>query len=236
MEEERVEELAAETALEPSELEVEPAEKDEIAALRAELEQCQQRARANLEGWQRAQADFSNYKRRQRQEMDNLRKFGNEDLLKKLLSLADDFERAFATIPYSLRELSWIEGVWLIGRKLLAIFEQEGIEPIQTKDAHFDPRWHEAVIHEENADYADGQIMEELQRGYRLADRVLRPALVKVAKAPAAPPPSEPAVVADVELPVEQAAAVVAAVDDEPDVDAAKSADVPTPEEEPKLN
>ncbi len=181
--EEVIEEQEIDTAQEATEVEEEALEKDETTALREELERQKRRAKENLAGWQRAQADFSNYKRRQQQEMENIRQLGNEQLLMKLLPLADDFERAFTTLPYSLRELSWIEGIWLVGRRLLAIFEQEGIQPIETNDAEFDPRWHEAVIHEETTEYEDGQIMEEFQRGYRIRDRVLRPALVKVAKA-----------------------------------------------------
>ncbi|NIV39196.1 MAG: nucleotide exchange factor GrpE [Anaerolineae bacterium] len=108
----------------------------------------------------------------------------NAVLLRKLLPVVDDFERAMATLPASLGQLTWCKGVLLIQHKLGAVLESEGVKPIETEGQAFDPRYHEAVTYEEVSDHEEGQIIGEVQRGYLLGDRVLRPALVRVAKAP----------------------------------------------------
>jgi molecular chaperone GrpE len=110
----------------------------------------------------------------------------NATLLRKLLPVVDDFERAMATLPANLGQLTWCEGVLLIQHKLAAVLESEGVKPIETEGQAFDPRYHEAVTYEEVSDheYGEGQIIGVVQRGYTLGERVLRPALVRVAKAP----------------------------------------------------
>ena len=106
----------------------------------------------------------------------------NEMLLAKLLHVVDDFDRALVAMPRELEHLGWIEGLWLVERKLRALLESEGVTPIEAVGRPFDPREHEAVIHEETGTAPDGQVIAEIQRGYRIRDRVLRPTLVKVAK------------------------------------------------------
>ena len=115
----------------------------------------------------------------------------NATLLRKLLPVLDDFERAMATLPMNLSQMTWIEGISLIKYKLDAIIESEGVEPVETEGQAFDPRRHEAVTYEEAEGYEDGQIIGEVQRGYILGERVLRPALVRVAKAPSPRPEEE---------------------------------------------
>lgn len=178
-EEEAAEEVAAgeATGEEPEEIE---RLKDELGEARAEADEY-------LDGWRRAQAEFSNYKKRQRAEQSKIRELANANLLRKLLPVLDDFERALATMPEGIAHLSWSQGLLMIERKLEAILETEGVEPIDTEGEAFDPNYHEAVTHEEMPGYQDGQIIGEVQKGYVLGDRVLRPALVRVAKAPAAP-------------------------------------------------
>ncbi|MBI3741415.1 MAG: nucleotide exchange factor GrpE [Chloroflexi bacterium] len=100
----------------------------------------------------------------------------------RLLAVLDDFDRAEQTIPDNLRELTWIDGVMIIARKLRGVFEAEGLVPIDALNKSFDPNFHEAVIHEETDQFEDGVVMAELQKGYKLGERVLRPTLVKVAK------------------------------------------------------
>jgi len=168
--------------------------RDELEKLRKELEEAKAQAAEYLDGWQRTQAEFSNYKKRQEAERAQVTTLANATLLRKLLPIVDDFERAATTLPDSLMQLTWCEGVFLIKHKLDAILESEGVKPIETEGQMFDPRYHEAVTYEEAQGHDDGQIIGEVQRGYTLGEWVLRPALVRVAKAPAVPesePPKE---------------------------------------------
>ena len=154
----------------------------ELEALRQELEKAKAQAAEYLDGWQRARAEFANYKKRNEQERQELFKLANATLIAKLLPIFDDFERAFQTLPSNLLSLTWIDGVALIYRRLQAILEAEGLTLIETEGQSFDPLLHEAVTYEESAEHQEGQIIGEVQRGYKLGDRVLRPALVRVAK------------------------------------------------------
>ena len=158
--------------------------REELQGLLEELEQAKVQAAGYLEGWQRAQAEFSNYKKRQEVGRAQLTTLANATLLRKLLPVVDDFERTVTTLPPSLSQLTWCEGVFLIRHKLDAVLESEDVTPIATEGQMFDPRYHEAVTYEEVSGYEEGQIIGEVQRGYTLGERVLRPALVRVAKAP----------------------------------------------------
>lgn len=191
---EKAEERPAEEPEEAAEAEKPPeeAEKvDELEALRRELEKAKAQAAEYLEGWQRTQAEFANYKKRNEQERQELLKLANATLIAKLLPIMDDFERAFQTLPRSLARLTWIDGIALIHRRLQAILEAEGLTVIETKGQSFDPLLHEAVSYEEVEGYDDGQIIEEVQKGYKLHDRILRPALVRVARGKPAPKAEE---------------------------------------------
>jgi len=161
-------------------------EVDEVEKLERELEQARAEAEEYLDGWRRTQAEFANYKKRQRAQEGTVRELANADLLRKLLPTLDDFERAIATVPGAILKLSWIQGLLLVKRGLEMVFESEGVEPIDVTGKTFDPFYHEAVTYEEVVGYEEGQIIGEVQQGYVLGDRVLRPALVRVAKAPAA--------------------------------------------------
>jgi molecular chaperone GrpE len=164
-------------------LETSPAKlTQELDELRRRVGQVEQEAADNKAGWQRAAADFANYKRRTEQEREQTLGLANELLLRKLLAVVDDFDRALAAMPRELGHLGWIEGVWVIDRKLRALLESEGLTPIEAAGKPFDPREHEAVVHQETTSVPDGTVISELQRGYRIRDRVLRPALVTVAK------------------------------------------------------
>jgi molecular chaperone GrpE len=164
----------------------------ELQRLEEELEKVRAQAAEYLDGWQRAQAEFSNYKKRQEAERVLVTEAANSTLLRKLLPIVDDFERAIDTLPDNLIQLTWCQGLLLIKHKLDAILESEGVKPIETGGQTFDPRYHEGVTYEEVPGYEDGQIIAEVQRGYTLGERVLRPALVRVAKASAAPQPESP--------------------------------------------
>jgi molecular chaperone GrpE len=95
----------------------------------------------------------------------------------------DDFDRALATVPEDAHE-GWVDGVRLVERKLRAVLEAEGVTPIEAVGEPFDPNLHEAVLHEKTTEHPDNQVIGEVQRGYRLHGRVLRPALVRVANNP----------------------------------------------------
>jgi len=182
---------AAPSATEVSAEEEQKAEKaeeeDEIAVLRRQLAEAEAKAAEYLDGWQRARAEFANYKRRNDQEKNELIKVANAALITRLLPALDDFERAFQTLPPGLSSLTWIDGIFLIYRKLLAILEAEGLTPIETQGQVFDPSVHEAVTHEPSTEYEEGHIIGEVQKGYKLGDRVLRPSLVRVSAGAPAP-------------------------------------------------
>ncbi len=180
--EEKIEEAAAEEVTVAEEVTEEVEEVSELEALRQELEEAKAQAAEYLDGWQRARAEFANYKKRNEQERQELFKLANTTLITKLLPIFDDFERAFQTLPSNLLSLTWIDGVALIYRRLQAILEAEGLTLIETEGQSFDPLLHEAVTYEESEEHDEGQIIGEVQRGYKLGDRVLRPALVRVAK------------------------------------------------------
>jgi molecular chaperone GrpE len=164
--------------------EIEAEELDEVGELLNALEGARDQAEEYLDGWRRTQAEFSNYKKRRRAEEDRVRELANAHLLRKLLPVMDGFERAIVTVPDGIRKLSWIQGLLMVRRELEFVLESEGVEPIDTEGEDFDPYYHEAVTHEEVPGYQEGQIIGEVQQGYVLGDRVLRPALVRVAKAP----------------------------------------------------
>jgi molecular chaperone GrpE len=153
----------------------------ELEALRAELQQVQAQAAEYLDGWQRARAEFANYKKRVEAERQELKRTSTEALLLKLLPVVDDFERAFQVLPEDSKDAAWVDGFTMILRKLQAVLESQDVTPIEAAGQPFDPLWHEAVMQEETDEHPDGYVTEEMQRGYRLGDRVLRPSMVKVA-------------------------------------------------------
>jgi len=129
----------------------------------------------------RMTADFANYRKRNEAERADFAKFAKADLIAKLLDVLDAYDRALATIPDELRTSSWVEGMWLIERKLRQVLEGEGLQAIDALGKPFDPYEHEAVAHIES-DEPEGTVIKEHQKAYRLHDRVIRPAMVTVAK------------------------------------------------------
>jgi len=159
-------------------------EAPEVEALKKQLEEEKQKAAENLAGWQRAAADFANYRRRAEQEKSELIKYANANLILKILPILDDFERAVQTMPNDrLAQLTWVDGIFLIERKLRAVLESEGLQPIPALGQSFDPAYHEAVLQDETAEAGqDGKVLAELQKGYKLNERVIRPTMVKVGR------------------------------------------------------
>jgi len=155
----------------------EVAEKEDIETLKQTLAEEKQKAENYLANWQRAQADFINYRRRSEQEKEEIGKFASSVLMLSLLPILDDLERALTSIPSNLAKLSWVDGVRLIERKLQASLEAQGLSPIKALGEPFDPKFHEAAMHGKGK---EGIVIAELQKGYKLHDRVIRPAMVVV--------------------------------------------------------
>ena len=129
----------------------------------------------------RMTADFANFRKRNEAERTEFAKFAKADLIAKLLDVLDGYDRALSTVPDDLRGQPWVEGMWLVERKLRRVLESEGLEPIDSLGTPFDPYLHEAVAHVKS-DEPEGTVIQEHQKAYRLHDRVIRPALVTVAK------------------------------------------------------
>lgn len=153
------------------------AEAEDIQSLREQIIEEKQKADNHLANWQRAQADFSNYKRRTEQEKNEQTKFSNAMLILNLLPVIDDLERALNTVPTALAGLTWFDGLRLIYRKLLSLLENQGLQVLEAEGKDFDPNLHEAIQHVEGE---DGKVVQVFQKGYRLHDRVIRPAMVTV--------------------------------------------------------
>ena len=146
----------------------------------AQLEKENEELRNN---WLRAVADYKNFKRRADQERADLIRGASAGLLLKLLPVVDDFDRAAASAPQEIADSPWFDGFKLIAQKLQTVLESEGVTPIEALGQEFDPNQHEAVIYEDGGDGGDVRVIAELQKGYKLRDRVLRPTMVKVGKA-----------------------------------------------------
>jgi molecular chaperone GrpE len=160
----------------------------EPETLEAQLDKARAEAQRYLANWQRAEADFSNYKRRTEQERSEAHRLANAALIINILPVLDDLERALASLDISLASLTWFDGIRLIYRKLLLVLESAGVRQIEAEGQPFDPRFHEAVMHGEGP---EGKVVAEVQRGYKLHDRVLRPAMVIVGKGEGKRPENE---------------------------------------------
>ncbi len=147
-----------------------------------ELVEAQAKAQEYLDGWQRERADFFNYKRRIEREMAQSAQNALGNAMRRYLDIADDLERALRKRPSEGDGAAWANGIDLIYRKLLAAFEADGVKPIDTEGAFFDPSLHEAISQEDDPKLESGQIIDVVQTGYMLGERVLRPARVRVAR------------------------------------------------------
>ncbi|MBI2860776.1 MAG: nucleotide exchange factor GrpE [Chloroflexi bacterium] len=145
--------------------------------LRTALAAEKQRAAELLANWQRAQADFTNYRRRTEEERGEFIKQANASLICAILPVLDDLERAFDAIPPELSDNEWVGGVRLIERKLRSSLEGQGLSTIKAVGEPFDPRFHEAVTQGKGE---EGIVLAEVCKGYMLHDRVIRPSRVIV--------------------------------------------------------
>lgn len=167
-----------------------PSVEAQLDEARSLAEEQRRKAETYLDLAQRAQADFVNYKRRTSQELEQKIRDANAGLLTQLLPILDDLERARGNVPAELAENAWSQGIELIGQKIDHLLQQQGLERIGGEGDLFDPRIHDAVAYEEHPVYDEGQVASVYRPGYRLHERVLRPAQVVVARGSSRPPAS----------------------------------------------
>ena len=151
-----------------------------IETLTAERDAALAKADENLLTAQRAAADYANLKRRSEADRERDLDRAREVLLGRVVELADDFDLALDHLPPEVSDTPWLEGIAAIDRKLRALLEREGVSPIEALGRPFDPNEHEALSHVAGSGAPEGEVLLEIRRGYRLRDRVLRPALVAV--------------------------------------------------------
>jgi len=159
-----------------------------IEALEAELKAAREEATRNHERWILERADLENQKKRAARERSETIRFANESILRDLLPIIDNLERAVEHARGGGNGQPLVEGVGLVLKSFLDVLERHGVRRIETKGARFDPAHHEAMAHVESPEHEPNAVMGEHQAGYRLNDRLLRPALVTVAKAPEGTP------------------------------------------------
>jgi molecular chaperone GrpE len=165
----------------------------QIEKLTGELDTARKESEEFLTALQRERAEFQNFRRRTTEERMRDLGLAAEDLIRKVLALADDFDRAIEARPASVAQDPWFEGIAAIDRKLRQLLESEGVTTIDAGAGRpFDPREHEAIANVPNTGRSEGEIVEEVRRGYRLRDRVIRPALVAVAARGADGPEPQP--------------------------------------------
>ena len=155
---------------------------DEVETLLQDLAQARAEANEYLDGWQRSRAEFANYKKRVDRELAQANITATGNIIKRYLNVLDDLERALKNRPQNGEGAVWANGIELIYRKFLSILENEGVKVMEAEGQVFDPNLHEALSSEESDEHDSGEIIEVVQQGYMLDDRVLRPALVRVAR------------------------------------------------------
>jgi molecular chaperone GrpE len=160
------------------ELKVSPEEWEELRTYLGEMEI---KAEEYLDGWQRSRAEFANYKKRIAREYNEIHQAAKGEVIKMYLDIADDLKRALDDNLKGIDDESWANGIEIIYQKLIARLESEGVKPMDALGEEFDPNIHEALMKEENDDYESGQVIEVIQEGYWIGEKVLRPAIVRVA-------------------------------------------------------
>lgn len=150
---------------------------EDMELLKQTLAEEREESAASLAGWQRAQADLMNYRRRAEQEKEEIGRFGNTTIMLSLLPILDDLERALTSIPDDLAKHSWADGIRLIERKLQANLEAQGLSQIKALGEPFDPNLHEAMMQGKGK---EGIVVEEIEKGYKLNNRLIRPSKVVV--------------------------------------------------------
>jgi molecular chaperone GrpE len=155
---------------------------EDIEGLKQSLEESRLKSEEYLEGWQRARAEFANFRKRVDRDRVQAQQTAAASIIRRYLEIVDDLERALKNRPKEGEGAVWAGGIELIYRKFLKILESEGVKPMQAEDEEFDPNLHEAITHEDSPEHESGQVIEVVQTGYMIGDKVLRPALVRVAR------------------------------------------------------
>ena len=146
-----------------------------------QLADAKAKAAEYLDGWQRSRAELDNYRKRMTRERNDWNDTMRSEVLLGVLPAIDDFDRALENLPEDIAGHQWVNGVVLVHRKLVAQIESLGVSEIDAEGQTFDPALHEAVTHEESKNHKSGEIIAVVRKGYRIGDRVLRPAMVRVA-------------------------------------------------------
>jgi molecular chaperone GrpE len=154
----------------------------EEESLEEQVKRLHTEAEEYLDGWQRARAEFANFKKRTQRENEHARDRIAGEIITHFLGVKDDIERALSRAPETDDFQEWTLGIELIHQKLQALLDAEGVERIEAEGERFDPNLHEAVSFEESDDHEEGLIIDITQPGYKMGERVLRPAMVRVAK------------------------------------------------------
>ena len=162
--------------------EKEKLEKKDLENLEKQLAECQRLKEQYLDGWQRARAELLNYKREEMERVGNLIKYASEGLILKILPILDNFEIAEKKLPEELKNDKNIKGILQIKTQLEEFLKNQGVEEIKCLGEKFDPRFHEVVEEIESENKESGIVVAEVQKGYKLHERVLRPAKVKISK------------------------------------------------------
>ena len=156
---------------------------DPMKDLESQLETKEQQAKENYDRLLRVSAEFENYKKRTSRELEEFRKFANQSLIKEMLSVIDNLELAMnSTNGHKTIDQGLLQGLDMTHKEILKVFEKFNVKPIEAKGQIFDPTYHEAVMQEETDEVDGNTVINELQRGYLIHDRLLRPAMVVVAK------------------------------------------------------
>ncbi len=195
--EEDLEGVDEENPEEDASIDGETGEEKTIEALTAELAAARQASEAHEDRFLRLYAEFENYKKRTARETSDFRKFANEALIKEMLPVIDNLERAIQSSSSQENDQEELkscilEGVTMTLNEILKVLDRFNVKPIEALEQPFDPNFHEAVGQEESDAFADGTVMREYQKGYLLYDRLIRPAMVVVSKAPPAPVEADP--------------------------------------------
>jgi len=156
---------------------------DPIKNFEAKLESKEQEAKENYERLLRVSAEFENYKKRTSRDLEELRKFANQSLIKEMLSVVDNLELAMnSTNGHKTIDKGLLQGLDMTHKEILKVFEKFEVRPIDAMGQTFDPTFHEAVMQEETDEFAENTVINELQKGYLIHDRLLRPSMVVVAR------------------------------------------------------
>jgi len=155
---------------------------DQLKEIQEEAETAKQEAKETYDRFLRVSAEFENYKKRSAREMDDLRKYANQSLIKEMLAVVDNLERALnSSSSNSTKDKCMADGVSLTLKEILKVFEKFNVKPIESAGKPFDPKFHQAMMQEETDDYPENTVITELQKGYMIHDRLLRPSMVVVA-------------------------------------------------------